>query len=177
MKIVAVPEYEMNTALVSAINGLFDVAFDGYPTDMCYYNQIPDFRLLVYENDALIGHAGIHHRHICIDKTHVLSVFGISDLCVHPDKQLHNVGSKLLEHISLKAVRANVDFIILTSGAETFYEKNGFFIVKNPCRWLVLRNHESIGVFRRELPAGLLVKQTGSADWPDGEVDFMGHMF
>lgn len=177
MRLEEIPEYQLDDTLQAAICDLFDLAFEGYPNSLTYYNQVPDFRLLAWDGDQLIGQLGVHHRKIAVGEANIFSVFGVADLCVAPDRQLNKVGSRLLEHIISIAEKSNVDFIILTTGEEAFYEKNGFETVLNPCRWLVIHNHESMGVFRRELKRGLLVRECGEQPWPDGEVDFMGHMF
>jgi len=176
MRIDTIEEFKIDQSLRQSVSQLIKSAFEGYPDEMTYYNQVPDFRILVWDGDQLIGHSGIHHRRICVDKMHRLSVFGIADLCIHPQRQLKNVGSEILKHVTDLAEKNEVDFLILASGAEEFYLKNDFFTVHNPCRWLVIHNHESMGVFRRTLPSGLLVKSTSEVEWPSGEVDFMGHM-
>ena len=177
MNLSVVLEYALKDAHRNAIISLFQHAFEGYPEHATYYNQVPDFRVLAWQKNNLVGHAGIHHRNISIGKQCVSSVFGIADLCVAPDHQKNNVGTVILDHVASLANKSNVDFLILTSGEDKFYMKNGFSIVHNPCRWLVIHNHESMGVLRRQLQKGLLIRPTGTLDWPEGEVDFMGHMF
>ena len=176
MKIIRKDEFELTTQDRASIRGLFELAFDGYPNGLIYYNQVPDFRLLVWDKKELSGHAGVHYRKINVGGS-IFSVFGIVDLCVDPKSQNMNLGSSVLNEITELAVAHDVDFIVLTSQLDEFYLKNGFQVVYNPCRWLVIRNHESIGVFRRTLQHGLMIKKTGSSDWPEGELDFMGHMF
>ncbi len=177
MKIERIEEYALTKTQELAIARLFSTTFEGYPDGAIYYNQVPDFRFLVYTDDKeLVGQAGIVHRIISIAGS-PFEVFGLTDLCVAPETQLKNVGSRLLKEISDLASRHTVDFLVLTSEVNEFYVKNGFRTVFNDCRWLVIHHHESMGVFRRTLKEGLMIKETGDAEWPEGEVDFMGHMF
>jgi hypothetical protein len=176
MKIDKIPEYELSKDQTSAIGELFKAVFEGYPEDFIYYNQVPDFRFLAWNDDKLVGHVGVHFRKICVGGT-ILSVFGIVDLCVATDNQLTNVGSNLIHEVYDLGLKNNVDFLVLTSDEDEFYLKNGFQVVKNPCRWLVIHNHVSMGVLKRTLNHGLMVKPINQATWPAGELDFMGHMF
>ena len=176
MKLDKQEEYQLTDATNSAISSLFQSTFDGYPNGLTYYNQVPDFRVLAWKEDKLLGHMGVHHRKVSI-RQEVFSVFGIVDLCVAPEVQLNNVGTKLIKWLTDLAEANPVDFIMLTSEINDFYLKNGFVVAQNPCRWLVIHNHVSMGVFRRELKRGLMIKATSSAEWPIGEVDLMGHMF
>ena len=176
MKIIRQDEFTLSASTKESISNLFEQAFDGYPNGLIYYNQVPDFRFLAWDGDKLSGHVGVSYRKIGIAKQ-AFSVFGIVDLCVAPEIQLNNVGSMMLKSLMDLAVPNQVDFLMLTSEVDEFYIKNGFQIVQNPCRWLVIHDHESMGVLRRQLSRGLMIKTTGDREWPAGEVDFMGHMF
>ena len=176
MRIDKINEYELSTNETSAIVELFHAVFEGYPEGLIYYNQVPDFRFLAWNDKTLVGHVGVHYRKICVGGT-VLAVFGIVDLCVASDNQLMNVGSTLIKAVLELSLKNNVDFLVLTSDEDEFYLKNGFNVVTNPCRWLVIHNHVSMGVLKRTLNHGLMVKPIHDKKWPEGELDVMGHMF
>lgn len=172
-----VSEYELTKADCTALQSLLQASFPGYPTDRTYYNQLPSSRTLVYHGDTLIGQAGLHHRMIRIGARNPVAIFGISDFCIDPTYQLQHVGSKMMESIEAAAHAAGVDFLILSSQADEFYMKQGFVVANNPCRWLMIQGHESMGVLKRTLHNGILVKGIKARNWAEGEVDFMGHMF
>ncbi len=176
MRLEKIEEYALSDDIILSISALFQTAFEGYPNELIYYNQIPDFRILAWNDDDLVGHVGVDYRKISVGGQ-VLSVFGIVDLCVDPDIQLNKMGTALLQYVFTLADKSSVDFIVLSSEEDNFYLKNGFFIVHNPCKWLVIHQHDSIGVFRRILKDGLMIKACKDIEWPEGEVDFMGHMF
>lgn len=176
MRIEKINEYELSSAQTLGISDLFNAVFEGYPEGLIYYNQVPDFRYLAWHENKLSGHVGVQHRKICVGGN-ILSVFGLVDLCVASDKQLSNVGSSLIQAVEQLAMKNSIEFLVLTSKEDEFYLKNGFHVATNPCRWLVIHNHQSMGVLKRTLNHGLMVKPLQNTIWPEGEIDFMGHMF
>lgn len=171
------PEHVLTTEDSNALHDLLQASFPGYPSDRTYYNQLPSSRALVYHDDRLIGQAGLHHRMISIGGQQPVAIFGISDFCIDPSHQQQHVGSKMMEAIEAMAHDAGVDYLILSSQADEFYMKQGFVVVHNPCRWLMIQGHQSMGVLKRSLHNGILVKAIKAKNWAEGEVDFMGHMF
>ena len=158
------------------IERLFKACFEVYPENRIYFNQIPDFRFLVWEKPNLIGHVGISHRKIAAgDRS--FSVFGIVDLCVHKDHWKKQVASGLIHEGERLGRTAGIDFMVLTTSMDTLYTKNGFKHVSNPCRWVLINNHRTYGVVERNIGDGFMVKEISDMPWPPGVIDLMGHMF
>ena len=47
----------------------------------------------------------------------------------------------------------------------------------NPCTWLKIHEHTTLGIARATDTGALMVKATGPQAWPPGEVDLLGHLF
>ena len=62
MKLQRLQEFEIDEATESAIAGLLGSCFPEYPEGRIYYKQLPDFRFLCWENEALIAHMAVEHR-------------------------------------------------------------------------------------------------------------------
>lgn len=177
LQIKITPEYDVELDEQIKLVALLATCFPGYPTGRTFYNQLPTARVTATLGDEIIGQAGIHHRIIRIADDQLCCIFGISDFCVDPAHRLQQAGSDMMDFIIQTAKSRGIDFLMLSSRADEFYQKQGFHIVENPSRWLMIQRLESMGVLKRQLKQGLLVKQVGDISWPDGEIDFMGHMF
>ena len=175
IRIEEIVEYQLSSSHKEQVTRLFDVVFEDYPSGRIYYNQLPDFRLLAFSNEELIGHVAVSHRMIRVgEESH--PVFGIIDLCVHPDFRLNKLGTKLINSIAEKARLYEMHYLVLTSEKDDFYLKNGFIHTDNPCRWLVIHHDNSYGVLQRNLEEGLMIKEI-TTSWAKGEVDLLGTMF
>ncbi len=178
MRITRIEEFLLSDQQQKEIHQLLRQCFSEYPTDQSYYKQLPSFRLLAQPatDDTLIGHLALEHR--LIERNGKVSrIFGVGDLCVSPEYQSKNVASSLLQHLETLARQAKIDFIVLISNEHEFYKKNGFQLVNNTCRWLIINNHQTIGVAQRRLENCLMVKALGTQKWEAETVDFLGHMF
>ena len=56
-------------------------------------------------------------------------------------------------------------------------KKNGFKLVDNTCRWLIVNQQKTLGIAHRKIADSLMVKPLGSKEWKDGIVDFLGPIF
>lgn len=170
-------EYELDDSTREAVSQLFAEAFEGYPADRIYFHQIPNFRIIGRDDSGhLLAHVGVHYRIIRLDRT-CYSIFGLADVCVTPTMQLRQLGTQLLCYVDALATNSGVAFQILSTERDGFYQKCGFKRVNNPCRWLMIHQHQSYGVLKRHLTPGLMIKEMNNVAWTDGEVDFLGSMF
>ena len=182
MRIRRIEEFKINPRQHAQISQLLQQCFSTYPPDRSYYKQIPTFRLLVFDNSSsssknkLIAHLGVIHRMIAISDMPA-SIFGVADLCVHPDFQKRKIASELLNELENLGKKHGVDFILLMADVQRFYQKNGYKIYKNPCKWLMINNHQTLGVTKRKVEDSLMAKPLGDKLWKDGVVDFLGYMF
>ena len=175
-KIEIIEEYKLSSSYQKRIILLLQEAFSDYPEGQYYYNQLPSFRYLVWNNDDLIGHVGIDHRVINLGDE-VFRVFGIVDLCVSKEHQSQKIASSLLKDIEIQAKTYEIDFILLAAESSGLYTTHGFKLINNPSKWLMLRNYQSLGVLHRQLKNCLLYKSINGKKWKDGTLDFLGTIF
>lgn len=171
-----VAEIDISIELHSQINQLLSNCFSGYPRDRSYYKQLPHFRLLIKNQNKLIGHVAIDHRLVSVGAD-VFRIFGLADLCVDEAFQSKNLASQMLNHLETIANTSGIDFILLFTNQQTFYKKNGFKVVDNVCRWVFINDHHTLGVSQRNLGKSIMIKSFSDKKWGDGMLDLMGHIF
>ena len=176
MKIQRIEEFKVNKKQHLEISELLKLCFSSYPADRSFYKQFPSFRFLVFEEKKLIAHLAIIHRIIKVGEESVV-IFGVSDLCVHPDFQHKKIASVLLEELESLGKKHKIDFITLIAQEQKFYKKNGFQAVNNDCRWLIINEIQSLGLAQRSLDNALMIKPLSEKNWGDGMVDFQGSLF
>jgi len=172
-----VEEFQITKALHLKIQSLLELCFANYPSSQDFLHQKPSFRYLMLDDKKLVGHMAVDHRIIQLDDQ-VFSIFGIVDLCIHPDYQHKKQASKLIKTLVTLAEEHEVEAILLFSNLFSFYEKLGFKKKSNKCRWLMIQNNVSLGVARRSLDDCLMVKILTEKKWPsEKELDLLGHVF
>jgi GNAT superfamily N-acetyltransferase len=176
LRIVRTEESRIGEQLKLRISGLLAQSFPGYPSGRIYYRQLPSFRYLASAGGELVGHLAVEHRMINAGGTHAC-IFGIADLCVEAQYQSRQIGSGLLQAAETDARNEGIDFLVLISDEHGFYERAGFRVADNICRWVSIGDHVSIGLVQGRLPGSLLVKPLGGKKWGEGVVDFLGYMF
>ncbi len=176
MEIKRIEEFKLNSNQHLQINQLLQLCFSAYPTDRTFYKQIPSFRYLVFEKKAIVAHLAIIHRMIKIGGKNYI-IFGVSDLCVHPDFQHKKIASVLLENLEKLGRKHKIDFITLIAQEVDFYKKNGYEVFNNDCRWLIVNETQSLGIAQRNLDNALMVKPLGDKKWVKETVDFLGNLF
>ncbi len=176
MIITRIEEFQIIEAVQQAISQLLATAFSTYPPGRTYYKQKPSFRYLAWEDDKLIGHLAVEHRMISIGGRET-PIFGIADLCISPNHQQKQIASELLQQLEQLGKSHGIQFLLLVAQEHGVYLKNGFRLVHNPCKWLIIQEHQSLGLGHRKLKDCLMVKALGPLKWSDGLVDFMGHIF
>jgi GNAT superfamily N-acetyltransferase len=176
MFIQRIEEYKIPGAVHCQIGALLEASFSGYPKGRTYYKQLPDFRYLVWESEQLIGHMAVDHRLMSVDGV-PFKIFGVVDLCIADSYQRNKLATRLLEALEELGSQCNIDFIMLMAQHHPFYDSNGFQSVDNQCKWLLIQEHKSLGVIHRKMKQALMVKPLQDKAWPEGLVDFMGHVF
>ena len=176
IRIDRVLEADITADWESQIHRLLVGAFSVYPKDRIYYKQMPAFRYLAFDGDEIVGHLAVEHRMIRVGDQRE-EIFGLSDLCVEPEFQKHNIASGILECLEDLADKRNIPFLVLSAGEVDFYSKKGFIARENQCRWLFIQDYQTLGVVTRDIPGGLMVKELTERSWPDGLLDFLGHIF
>ncbi|MCB0551683.1 MAG: GNAT family N-acetyltransferase [Phaeodactylibacter sp.] len=176
MKFQRLPEFEIDEATENAIAGLLGECFPEYPQGRTYYKQLPDFRFLCWENDALIAHMAVEHRMINNDGQ-AFRIFGVVDLCVAEAFQHRRLASRMLSELALLGLRHRVDFLLLMAKDHGLYLSNGFQLVTNTCQWLMISEYRTLGIAHRRVKSSLMVKALGKKEWRPGLVDFLGYVF
>lgn len=179
INIARIEEFLLTPAQQSALAALLAQAFPHYPQGATYFNQAPQFRLLAHTPDgALVGQMGVVHRWVSLDGRR-LSVLGIMDLCVAPTHHQQGIGGQLLATIEdLARTSGQVDALLLTAEAPTFYVSQGFQVTHHKVKWLMVKDGQSWGIVHRTLPQCLLAKPIALDRWPTGNtLDCCGPMF
>ncbi len=176
MKTTRIEEFKVSPDQKKAIETLLRKCFSEYPRGRSYYKQLPSFRYLAYDGDKLIGHMGVEHRMMKAGNE-VCSVFGIADICVDTDYQHQKVGSSLIKKLEKLGKKNKVDFMLLMADDHQLYLKNDFEIISNTCRWLMINEHQTLGVGHRKIEDCIMVKSLNGKTWGNGLIDFLGHIF
>ena len=53
------------------------------------------------------------------------------------------------------------------------YTRNGWVSAANPCSWVKIHDHTTLGLATAQDTGSLMVKKTGHQSWPEGEVDLL----
>lgn len=175
MKIERIEEYALGAAVRTQIIALLREGFGVYPEDRSFYKQLPCFRFLAWDADTLIGHLAAEFRIIRVGQTS-LPIFGVADLCVTATRRKERIATQMLTQLEALAPPAGVEFILLTGSEPDVYQGMGFQRIERSCRWLFINNLSSLGVIRRSV-SNIMIKPLGDRSWPEGEIDFLGHIF
>jgi GNAT superfamily N-acetyltransferase len=174
--IIKLNEYEIDDKIEKSILNLLVESFpDVYPRDRIYFKQIPHFRYLAYDNEALVAQVGLDYRVMNLN-CHSIKVLGIIDLCVRKEYRGKNAASQLLSKIDELSKAHNLDFLLLFADIESVYLKNGFVNVENNCRWVKIDEHKTLGIGEEKIDE-LMIKKIGCKDWEDGYLDLLGYLY
>jgi Acetyltransferase (GNAT) domain len=170
-----VAEAEIGGDVRHQVQALLQHCFPGYPS-RSYFKLPPHFRYLVTADGGLVAQMGVELRMIRVGRT-VLRTFGISDLCVRTSERSHGLAGRLLADVTAFAGACGMDFVILFADDSRLYIRNGWVPAANPCSWLKIHDHTTLGLAPGQDTNALMVKKIGQQPWPGGEVDLLGHLF
>lgn len=177
MEVQRIEEYMIGADLKASIRGLLSVCFPQYPENQTFIGQAPHFRMLLFQHTGyLTGHIAVGFRRVN-NGGKIVSVFALSDVCVHPDFQQRGGGTRLLTAIEALGRQFQIPFLLLISAEPAWYAHRGFVPVNEPLKWLVIRNGHSLGVVSRRVTDALMVKPISEETWLPGSVDFLGSIF
>ncbi|PHN02986.1 GNAT family N-acetyltransferase [Flavilitoribacter nigricans] len=175
MRIERLEEFKLSGTVRAKIAALLKEGFGVYPEGRTFYKQLPDFRYLAWDGEDLLGHLAAEFRIINVGGT-LLPIFGVADLCVTPSRQQERIATQMLRELEALARSSNVEFILLTGSEPNVYKGMGFDRLERSCRWLLMNNLSTLGVIRRSVN-NIMIKCLGDRTWPEGEIDFLGHIF
>jgi GNAT superfamily N-acetyltransferase len=170
-----VAEAEIPANLAVQVQALLQVCCPGYPS-RAYFKLPPHFRYLAMAGGELAGQAGVELRVIRVGST-VLRTFGVVDLCVRGSGRSRGLAGRLLAEVTELARSCGMDFVVLFADDDRLYTRNGWTRAANPCSWLKINDHTTLGLATAEDTGALMVKKIGQRTWPAGEVDLLGHLF
>ena len=176
MKTLRIEEFKLNKKQHTHVRDLLQTCFASYPTGRSYFNQLPAFRFLVYDEKILVAHMAVMHRVIKFGDE-VATIFGVADLCVHPDYRDKDIASELLQKLESLGKKHDIELILLIATENSFYKKNGFKIYNNKLRWLMTNQHQSFGIVQRSLEDSFMIKKIGIKKLASGTVDLLGSLF
>ncbi len=170
-------EIEIPEDLKNTISRLLFTSFDGYPLDRTYIHTIPTCRILVSDQEKIIGHVALYFKNVLIDKIQV-EIIGVSDFCISPDFRNKGIGRALFSKVDHLAKKLNVGYIISFSAEDKFYQKLNFTNISCRCCWLLIQEGRSLGVMNRYMERGIYVYTTLNPDKPEfKELDLLGPPF
>lgn len=170
-----VAEAEIPADLAHQVQALMQVCFPGYPS-RTYFKLPPHFRYLAMAGGELAGQVGVELRVIRVG-SNVLRTFGVVDLCVRGSERSRGLAGRLLAEVTELARSCGMDFVVLFADDDRLYTRHGWARAANPCSWLKINDHTTLGLATAEDTGALMVKKIGQRAWPDGEVDLLGHLF
>jgi GNAT superfamily N-acetyltransferase len=104
-------------------------------------------------------------------------IFGLIDLCVDPQYRSRKIATKLLQQVDELGRSSEIDFLILFADDRRLYTEHGYCRVENLCRWMMVDEHQTLGIAEKTLADCMMVKQIGARAWQDGTVDLLGYLF
>jgi predicted acetyltransferase len=124
----------------------------------------------------LAAQMGVELRVIRVG-SNVLRTFGVSDVCVRKSERSHGLAGRLLAEVTGLARSCGMQFVILFADDGRLYARNGWVPAANPCSWVKIHDHTTLGLATKQDTGSLMVKKIGHQSWPEGEVDLLGHLF
>jgi ribosomal protein S18 acetylase RimI-like enzyme len=118
---------------------------------------------------------GVEHRMVNNGGS-VLRIFGIVDLCVVASARCQGHARRLLEQLEELGRHGEVDAVLLFADDPRLYLAAGYRRAPGTVRWLMVNEHESIGIAERPVQE-LMVKTLNEKPWSPGTVDMLGYLF
>ncbi|MBA3428057.1 MAG: GNAT family N-acetyltransferase [Actinobacteria bacterium] len=169
-------EPEVDGDLEAQLQSLLRRCFSGYPV-RSYFKVPPHFRYVATSRGSVVAQMGVELRMFRVGDE-VVRVFGVVDLCVDEGRRSQGLASRLLRGLIQVADGKRVDFVVLFAHDDRLYVRNGWVHVANRCTWVKIDSHRTLGLATNESLADvMMVKAVGSRQWPDGDIDLLGHVF
>jgi len=177
MKFEIIAEWALTAHQHALITELLDGCFPDTFEGRTYFKQLPSLRVLACEEDALVGHLALDYRVIRVG-AEVMRISGIVDLAVEPHARRQGIGSELLSRADDIAGQSGCDFAVAFADRHELYLSCGYQRLEvAETRFLAVEERLSHSLITRDLDDIFLVKPVGRADWPQGEIDLLGHIF
>ncbi len=180
MTISLIKEFQIDQKTEREIANLLEICFPDFD-HYCkhYFKQFPHYRLLLREQDLLIGQLGIDYRIMNLSGQ-LIRVFGVIALVVHPDCQGKGLGTKLMNEFDRIAQEHSdrIDFTFLLTDKPEFYDRLGYKKANVTTTWLKIDQGKNYGIGHELInDSFIMYKQIGSKSWTDGTLDLLGYMY
>ncbi len=179
MKIEQISELSLTADDDRQIGVLLEKAFGGKSGSgfggRSYYKQRHHLRILVRDQEKVLGHIALLFRVIRVDKTFV-PVVGLAEVATHPAHAGQGIASALLKRAIAHSQDSLANFIVLF-GDHPIYAKHGFQSMKNPLRYVVMGGGQTNDIVTR-IEDTLMVLPLKGVIWDtEAKVDLMGYLF
>lgn len=160
---------ELDAKLRALLSTCFTQPQDNIFLSQRFFHQMPHHRWIIDGPKGLIAHVAVHEKTLG-SKSGELPVWGIAEVCVHPDYRGRGLVKKILDQVHREVDQ--VDFMVLF-GKTNVYSSSGYKSITNP-----LRVYESVARNWKVQPiASAMVRSCGRRVWPEGEIDLRGPVF
>lgn len=180
MRLEFINEFQIDQSTSEKLNALLQKCFPEVDYEQRdYFKQLPHYRILLWQEQQIIGQLGIDFRVMRLNENAV-NVFGLIDLCVDPEFRAKGLAKALLAEFERIARTGSykVDFLFLVSDSPEFYEKLGYKRSKLTSTWLKMDRHSSYGLGKEQIQdVSFLVKSISNKIWEDGDLDMLGYMY
>jgi len=180
IEITFIPEFKITKKDSLSCNNLIQESFSKLDfKGRDYFKQPPHYRILVKENNKLIGQIGLDYRAMSLDGNPI-KVLGIIDICVNSKHRNRGIGKTLLKKVDDLSLEFSekVDFIFLVTNIPNYFEKYGFSRVEPTITWLKIHQHKNYGVGTEKIDdTNFMIKPIKDKKWEGENLDLLGYMY
>lgn len=174
MRIDRIEELRLTAEDDRQIATLLDAAFGAEFGGRSYFMQRPHLRLVARSPDRITGHMGLTFRSIRAGDR-LIPILGLGDVATDPLHRGQGIATALLRTAIEEARQTPAEFFVLFGDAG-LYAAHGFRPHHNALRYV-----EMVGARTGDVHEGvkdsLMVLPLRDTDWPEGPLDFLGHLF
>ena len=131
-----------------------------------YYNEKPQHRYMLWNENDLIAHVAVHEKQVLIDDV-FYPICGIAEVCVHPNYRKKGAIKTILKRVHQARIEHGDAFSILF-GDEEIYSSSGYRCVNNL---------KALNLSKEWAVTGHTMIHYLNRNWPDSEVKLVGIPF
>jgi predicted N-acetyltransferase YhbS len=174
MQIDRIEELRLTPSDEAGIAGLLAASFDTEFGGRSYFIQRPHLRLVARSPDRITGHLGLTFRSIRAGDR-LIPILGLGDVATDPLYRGQGIATALLRAAIDEARQTPAEFLVLFGDAG-LYAAHGFAPRHNPLRHVEMTGART-GAVGEAVKDSLMVLPLRDTDWPEGPLDFLGHLF
>lgn len=174
MQIDRIEELRLTADDEGQIARLLAAAFGPEFGGRSYFMQRHHLRLVARSPDRITGHMGLTFRSIRA-QDRLIPILGLADVATDPLHRGQGIASTLLRTAIEEARQTPAEFSVLFGDAG-LYAAHGFRPQQNPLRYVEMVGART-GDIHEAAKDSLMVLPLRDTDWPEGSLDFLGHLF